>query len=75
MISRLDQLEVVLDHQDGVPLVDEPLKGADQAAHVLHVKPRRGLVEEEEGLALRTLGEMGHQLDSLGLAAERVGDG
>ena len=66
MVSGLDELEVVLDDEDGVPLVDQPLKGSNQPPHVLHVQPRRGLVQQEQGLALGALREVGHQLDALG---------
>ena len=38
VIRRLDQLEVVLDDEDGMALVDEPLRRADESAHVLHVE-------------------------------------
>ena len=66
VVGGLDELEVVLDHEDGVPLVDQPLEGPHQPPHVLHVQPRRGLVQKEQGLTLGSLRQVGHQLDALG---------
>ena len=68
-VGRLDDVEVVLDDDDRVALVDEPLQHAEQLADVLEVQAGRRLVEDVDGAAGRPLLQLGGQLDALRLAA------
>ena len=47
-VGRLDHVEVVLDHDDRVAQVDQPLQHVEQLAHVVEVQPRRRLVQDVE---------------------------
>src|SRR6185436_7312123 len=64
-IGALDDVEVVLDHEHGVPCIDEALQHTEQAAHVLEVEPGGGLVEDVDGAAGGALAELGRQLHAL----------
>ena len=44
-VRRLDDVEVVLDHDDGVPSVDETVQNVEQTLHVGEVQTRRRLVD------------------------------
>src|SRR5579875_3722970 len=72
-VGRLDDVQVVLDHDHGVALVDEALHDEQELAHVLEVQARRRLVEDVEGPPRRPLGELGGELHPLGLAAGERG--
>ena len=50
-VGRLDDVEVVLDHEHGVAGVDQPLQHAEQPAHVLEVEAGGGLVEDVDACA------------------------
>jgi len=74
-----NQLEVMFDHQDRMPAIDQALEHFDQPPHIGAVQANRGFFEDEE-IALRgAMGggrpllqpgqQMGYQLDALGLAA------
>src|SRR5690606_29368184 len=64
-----DDLKLVLDHDDGMPGTGEAAKDGDQHLDVLHVEPRRRLVEEVEPTPARRLRELDRELDALGLAS------
>ena len=73
-IRRLDHVEIVLDDENGVALVDQPREDRQQSVHVLEVQTSRRFVEQVHGVTRRTLGQLGRELDPLGLAArERRG--
>ena len=57
----------MLDHHDGVALLDQPVQNLQQEAHVLEVKPRGRLVQDVERAASIPLGELGGQLYALRL--------
>ena len=69
VVGDLDDVEVVLDDDDGVALVDEELEDVQQAVDVGEVQAGGGFVEDVEGAAARALGELARQLEALGLAA------
>ncbi len=50
VVGGLDHVEVVLDQQDGVAGVHQPVQTCQQALHVRQVQPRRRLVEDVDGV-------------------------
>ena len=67
-----DDVDVVLDDDDGVAGVDQAIELRDEALDVGRMESGGGLVEDVEGVsALRAL-ELGGELDALGFAAARV---
>src|SRR5918994_587893 len=68
-----DHIQVVLDDDDGVPRVHEPVQDGEQLLDVREVKPRRRLVQDVDGLARRPLAQLARQLDSLGFATGERG--
>src|SRR5438876_5216791 len=60
-----DDVQVVLDDDDGIAPVHEALQRGDELCDVRHVQPRRGLVEHEDGPPEGGRGELGGQLDPL----------
>src|SRR5690606_33986990 len=71
---RLERhLEVVLDHHERMPFVDERVEGAHEALHVAEVEAARGLVEQEEARPRARPRERPRELDALGLAARQRG--
>ena len=69
MIGALDDVELVLDHDDGVALVDQLLQHVEQLPRVLEVEPGGRLVEDVDGAAGAAAGQLLRQLDPLRLAA------
>ncbi len=66
-VGRLHDVEVVLDHDDRVPGVDEASEDAEQLADVLEVQARRRLVQHVEGAARGSPRELGGELHPLRL--------
>ena len=73
MVGGLDDVEVVLDHDDGVAGIDQPVENTEQLRHVVEVQTGRRLVQDVERLAGRTLRELGRQLHALSLATGQRG--
>src|SRR5690606_8055705 len=67
-VSALDDVEVVLDHDDGVALLDERLEHPQELADVLEVQPRRGLVEDVDRATRGSPLQLRGELDALRLA-------
>ena len=65
-VRTADHVEVVLDHKDRIPLVDEPLHHIHQLVDVVEAQASCGLIDQIEGLAGGPFGEFGRQLDPLG---------
>ena len=65
VISALDNIEVVLDHNDRVPGVNETLEHLKQFANVLEMQAGGWLVEDVEGATRGALPQLGGQLDPL----------
>ena len=73
-VGRLDHVEIVLDHHDGVAQVDQPVEHVQQLGQIVEVQAGRRLVEQIERPAGVGPGKLGGQFDPLGLAAgERRG--
>jgi hypothetical protein len=68
-VGAFDHVEVVLDHDNRVAGVDQPLENLEQPLNVGEVQSGRRLVEDVERAAGRDLRQLGRQLDALGLAA------
>ena len=68
-VGRLDHVEVVLDHDDGVALLHQPVEHLQQPLHVREVQAGGGLVEDVERAAGRHLAQLRGQLHPLRLAA------
>ena len=65
-----DKVEVVFDHQNRVPRVDEAVEGFQQRLDVGQVEAGGRLVEEKEVLlAFSRCGKVGGEFQALGLAA------
>ncbi len=75
VVGTLDDVEVVLDDDDGVALIDQALQHAEKDADVLEVQARGGLVEDVERAAGVALGELGGEFHTLALAAGEGGGG
>src|SRR5688500_17803229 len=72
-VRRLDDVEVVLDHQHGVSAIDEAVQHFEQQPNILEVQPRRGFVEDVEGTSRIPLRELGRELHALRLASRESG--
>ena len=72
-IRGLDHIEVVLDHEDGVPAIDQGVQDLEEHAHVLEVQAGRRFVQDVEGAAGVPLGEFGRELHALRLATGEGG--
>ena len=70
-VRGLDDVEAVLDHQHRVALFDQPCQHRQQPPHVVEVETRGRLVEQVDRVPRRSLGQLGGQLDPLGLAARQ----
>ena len=68
-VGVLDEVEVVLDEQDGVALVNQPVQDAEQRGAVLEGQAGGGFVQQVEGAPGGTAGQLRGQLDALGLAS------
>lgn len=78
-----EQVEVVLDDDDGMALVDEAVQEAYQFFAVAEMEPDGGFFENVEiealdvaaafGVALQAFGEFGDELEALGFAAGKGG--
>ena len=76
-------VEIVLDHHHGVARVHEAMQHVDEFFHVRHVQADGGFVEHVQRVLLLLprrapflaahLGELGHELDALRLAAGQRG--
>ena len=45
IVGRFDHVEVVLDHHDGMPMVDQPIEAYEQPIDVGEVQTGRRLIE------------------------------
>ena len=69
MVSRLDDIEVVLDDDDRVTAVDEAVQDAEELRDVGSVQSRRRLVEDVERAPRRAARQFRRELHALRLAA------
>ena len=75
VVGKLDDVEVVLDDDDGVALVDESVEHLHEGADVLEVESCGGLVEDVEGATGVLLCEFGGEFHALALSARKSGGG
>ena len=75
VVGVADDVEVVLDDDDGVAEVGEAVEDFEELADVVEVEAGGGLVEEVEGAAGLALGELAGELHALGFAAGEGGGG
>ena len=71
IIGPFDDIEVVLDDDDGVAGIDELVQHLDQPVHVGDVQAGRWLVENIDGLSGVPPGQLVRELDPLRLAARK----
>ena len=69
VVDGFENVEVMLDDDDGIALVDQFLQDVQQDLDVFEMQAGRRLVEDVQGLAGTLPGELGCQFHPLGLAA------
>jgi len=74
-VGLLDDVEIVLDDQDGVAERDEALENIEEFADVVEVKAGGGLIENVKRAAGLALGKFARELDALRFAAGKRGGG
>ena len=70
-VGRLDHVQIVLDDQDRVAAVDQPVEDLQELLDVREVEAGRWLVEDVEGAAGGPPREFSRELDPLRLAARQ----
>ena len=75
VVGLADDVEVVLDDDDGVASADELAQHLHEYAYVLEVQSGGGLVEDVEGTSGVALAQLGGQFHALALAAAEGGGG
>jgi hypothetical protein len=68
-VGSFNDIEIVLDDDDGVALVAESMQYDQQLLNVMKVQTGGGFIENIEGAASAALGEFPRQFDALRLAA------
>ena len=70
MIRRLDHVQVMLDHHDRMPSIDQSVQALQESIDVGEVQTRRRLVEDVQIVfAAFELTEFASKFDALGFAA------
>src|SRR5699024_2004572 len=75
VVGGFDHVQVVLDDDHRVATLGQPLQNIDQPVNVGDVQAGGGLVQDVEGFAGGAPGQLGGQLDPLGLAAGKLRGG
>src|SRR6185437_15240036 len=73
VIGCLDDIEIVLDHEDRVATIHQRVQNLEQHAHILEVQTRGRLVQNVESASRVPLGQLGRKLDALRLSARKRG--
>ena len=73
MVGHLDDIEIMLNDDDGVALVDEPLQNIEEDADVLEVQARRGFVEDKDGAPRITFRKLSGEFHTLAFTARKRG--
>ena len=60
-----DDIEIVFDHENRVPLLDESIEDIEEFLNIRKMKPCCWLIENIECLSCRSLGEVECELDTL----------
>ena len=74
-VGRLDDVEIVLDHQNRSPAVDQLAERRQQFLNVVEMQAGRGFVEDVQDALVCLRGEMRGKLQALRLAAGKRGRG
>jgi hypothetical protein len=61
-------LKIVLDNDDRVSLLHEPMKDADDATDIVGMKSARRLIEQIQNVSFDTLEKLCREFDPLGLS-------
>lgn len=72
-VSALDDVEVVLDCNDGIALINQALNHAQELADILKVQTGGGFIQHIDGSAVGALLQFGGQLDALSLTTGEGG--
>ena len=74
-VGLLDDVEMMLDDEHGIPEVDEALENVKKFSHIVEMQTSGGLVEDIKRAAGLALGELAGELDALGFAAGKSSSG
>jgi hypothetical protein len=74
-VGALDDVQIVLDHEDRVAQVGQAIEHIQKVLDVGEVQAGRGLIEDVERVAGGVFAELRGQLDALGFAAGELGAG
>ena len=70
VVRRFDHVQIVFDHDDRVPVVDQSVQALQQPVDVGEVQAGRGLIKDVEVvLSALQLSQLRGQFDALGFAA------
>ena len=70
-VGTLDDIHIVLYDQNGVSLVYQRLKRRQKFPDIVKVEPGRRLIEDVQHALLAVTGQVGRQLDPLGLTSRQ----
>src|SRR5579864_9708636 len=68
-VGRLDNVQVVLDNDDGISAIDEAMQNLQQFLDVVEMQAGGGLVEDVKSLAGALAAQFAGQLDALSFTA------
>ena len=68
-VGALDDVEIVLDDDEGIALISKPVKDFEERGDVRKMKSGGGFIEEVDSLAGCRFPQLGRELDPLRLAA------
>lgn len=72
-ISIGDDVEIMFDHDDTIPLLYETIEDIEEFLYIREVESCGRLIEDIECLSCRSLGEVECELDSLGFSSRECG--
>ena len=72
-VGSLDHIKVVLDHHHGIAVVPQAVQYVQQLLDIREVQASGRLIEDIQGFAGITLGQLARQLDPLRLATRQRG--
>ena len=71
--QRFDDVEIVLDHDDGVAKIDQPLQHFEQLGEIVEVQAGRRFIEQVQRAARVGTRQFGGEFHALGFAAGERG--
>ena len=75
IVAGLDEVEVMLNNDNRIALIGEPLENTDQSVNVVGMKAGGGFVQDIDCFSGAAAGQLGGQLDALRLASRQGGGG